>query len=282
MDFKGPILKFILIGLTVISLVFAGVFVHLYQNERLKAEKLQSQVDELTARERVLEDKLEASNKNVAELISKLQESKDRIASIGEELNKEKSTRQDALKELEQIKTEIEQQKFSRQDLESKLGKALAEGNKLKEQLQIINRQKDELEVKLKDLESASAGVELGKVVVNSESVEPYREGNASEAKKTDSSSPVSLKDKKQEGLSKNNLLEGRITVVNKEYNFVVINLGEKEGLNKGDQFSVYHEGKMIGDITVEKVHESMSAAGFAADLKNTIKENDIVIQKVK
>jgi cell shape-determining protein MreC len=78
------------------------------------------------------------------------------------------------------------------------------------------------------------------------------------------------------------NPLEGKVTVVNKEYNFAVINLGQKDGVNVGDQFSVTREGKVIGDIKVEKVHESMSAAGFAAELKDAIQENDLVVQKAK
>ena len=76
--------------------------------------------------------------------------------------------------------------------------------------------------------------------------------------------------------------LEGKVTVINKEYNFAVINLGQKDGINTGDQFTVSRDGKVIGEIKVEKVHDSMSAAGFAAELKDLIKENDLVVQKAK
>ncbi|MDD5409150.1 MAG: hypothetical protein PHC71_03560 [Candidatus Omnitrophica bacterium] len=286
MNRKGGILKFVLIGLTIVALVVIGGLSYLFQNERIKSEKLQLQVDELTARERIIEDKLEASKKNVSELMIKLQENKDRIATITEELDKEKSARQEALNELEQIKADIEQQKISRQDLEGKLSQAQDDGRKLKEQLKIMEQQKDELRTKIKNLETSASGVELGKVVVNSEVAEPTKVDSSKKATPAlkNVNPPVAepAKEKGKKDLPQVKPLEGKVTVVNKEYDFVVINLGEKDGVSKGDQFSIYREGKIIGDIKVEKVHESMSAAGFAAELKDVIKENDSVVQKAK
>jgi len=287
MNRKGGILKFVLIGLIIVSLAVIGGLSYLFQNERIKSEKLQLQVDELTARERIIEDKLEASKKNVSELMIKLQENKDRIATITEELDKEKSARQEALNELEQFKADIEQQKISRQDLEGKLAQAQDDGRKLKEQLKIMEQQKEELKTKIKDLENSASGVELGKVVVNSEVAEPAKadsskKANAPVVKNVNPPVPEPVKAKGKKEISQDKPLEGKVTVVNKEYDFVVINLGEKDGVSKGDQFSIYREGKVIGDIRVEKVHESMSAAGFAAELKDVIKENDLVIQKAK
>ena len=70
---------------------------------------------------------------------------------------------------------------------------------------------------------------------------------------------------------------------MNKEYNFVVISLGSKDGVVINDQFAVYHGDKYVGDVKVEKVQESMSAAGFVAeDIKNKVKEGDKVLKKVK
>lgn len=279
MDRKGGILKIVISGLAIVSLVVIGGLSYLFQNERIKSGKLQLQVDELTARERIIEDKLEASKKNVAELMIKLQENKDRIATITEELDKERSGRQEALKELEQIKADMEQQKVSRQDLEGRLTQIQEDGRKLKEQLKIVEQQKEELRVKIKNLEDSSSGVELGKVVVNSEA-EAVKNVNPSVPEPK--TAPETVKKKEEEALPQGKLLEGKVTVVNKEYNFAVINLGQKDGVSQGDQFSIYRQGKVIGELKVEKVHESMSAAGFAAELKDIIKENDSVVQKAK
>jgi len=278
MNRKGAILKFVLIGIIIISVIAIGGVTYLYQTEVAKNNKLLAQVDEITAREKVTEGKLEVSKKKVSELTLMLQEAKDRIATISDDLDKEKTARQDASKELEQIKADMEQQKSSRQDIENKLTQAQNEGRKLREQLKTIEQQRTDLIAKIRSLESNAGGVELGKVVVNNETVDPSK-GPAIAVEKN-VNAPVS--EPAKEDASQLKPLEGKVTVVNKEYNFAVINLGQKDGVNIGDQFSVYHEGKVVGDIKVEKIHESMSAAGFAAELKDLIKENDSVVQKAK
>ncbi|MCU0666780.1 MAG: hypothetical protein MUF05_06790 [Candidatus Omnitrophica bacterium] len=74
---------------------------------------------------------------------------------------------------------------------------------------------------------------------------------------------------------------EGSIAVVNREYDFVVLNIGEKDGVKAGDTFQVSRNNKLLGEVNVEKVHDSMSAAGFAsAGLKEVVQEGDKVIKK--
>ncbi len=282
MNRKGAILKFVLIGIIVVLFALSGAVSYLYHSELKKSSQLQAQVDELTARAKVTEDKLEASKKKVSDLTLKLQEAKERISAVTDELDKEKAARLETSNELEQIKADIEQQKSSRQDIENKLTEAQNEGRKLREQLKAIEQKRSELEAKIKSLESGSAGVELGKVVVNNETAVLPKAEDAAAQNNTDAAAVQPAADQKQENAPAANLLEGKVTVVNKEYNFAVINLGQKDGVNTGDQFSVTREGKVIGDLKVEKVHESMSAAGFAAELKDLIQENDLVVQKAK
>ena len=70
---------------------------------------------------------------------------------------------------------------------------------------------------------------------------------------------------------------------INKEYNFAVLSFGSRDGINVGDLFSVYHNGNYIGDLRIEKLHDSMSAANFVTpDLKDKIAEGDKVVQKGK
>jgi predicted RNase H-like nuclease (RuvC/YqgF family) len=283
MNRRGIALKFVLIGIAAVSLVLVGLFAYLYQSANAKCAQLQAQVDELTARERVTEGKLEASKKQVSELTLKLQEAKSRIDLITEDLENERSARENASRELEQIKTELDQQRNSRQDIEGQLTQAQDEGRKLREQLKVIEQQKKDLEAKIKDLESGASGVELGKVVVNNDAAAPAAaegantEENTAEPAASGESAPA-----EEQQATPASMLEGKVTVVNKEYNFVVINLGQRDGVNVGDIFSVYQDDKPVGEIKVEKVHESMSAAGFPAEMKDTIKENDRVVQKAK
>lgn len=260
-------------GLLVIAFAIAAGAFYSYQNEHAKALRLQGEVDELTVRQRATELKLEDSKKMVTRLQLELQEVKGQIDALSKELAQEKSSRLDASNKLEQLKADIEQQKTSRQDLEERLNQASGEGLKMKEQIRVIQKQKDELEARLKELEGGSDGVELGKVVVNGEAPQAGAQAEAA--------APEAKADKKAAS-PKANVLEGKVMVVNKDYNFAVINLGSKDGVKINDVFSVLRGGKAIGELKVEKVHESMSAAGFAEDMKDIIKENDMVAQKAK
>lgn len=283
MNRRGAISLLLLIGFIIISLALAGGAFYLYQKEHAKSIQLQVQIDELTTRQRITESKLEESKKLAAGLQSKLQEAKTKIDSLNSELDQEKSARLEVSNKLEQQKADLEQQKSKREDLENKFNQSQDEGKKIKELLKVIEQQKADLELKIKNLEAGSSGVELGKVVVNNEiaAVDAQSKLNADQQK---ASVPVPGPGKveKKAEVSQVKSLEGKVMVVNKEYNFVVLNLGVKDGIKIGDQFSVYHLDKMVGEVKVEKIHESMAAAGFAVELKDAISENDKVVQKVK
>jgi chromosome segregation ATPase len=288
---KGTILLPVLIVLIIISLALAGGLFYLYQKEHAQNIILQDKIVELGNRQRITESQLEDSKKSAAEFQLKLQESKAREEALNSELTQEKSARLEISNKLEQIKTDLEQQKSLRKDIESRLNQAQDDGKKIKEQIRIIQQQKTELEEKIKNMEVGLSGVELGKVVVNSETavVAPEANDAISVAPKTGKEeinppAPATkpVKANKKEQLPALKSLEGKVMVINKEFNFVVINLGSKDNVNLGDEFLVWRNGNPIGNLKVEKVHETMSAAGFAAELKDLIKENDKVTQKAK
>jgi hypothetical protein len=191
-------------------------------------------------------------------------------------MEQEKASRQDAEAKLETVRADLEQQKTLRSDLEDKLNQAQDEGKKIKTQVKDLEQQKADLEVKLKEFEAAK-NVELGKVVVSPDQAIYDRRAKA-KADKNKSASAA--KDKSE--VARRGDLEGKVLVVNKEFNFIVLSLGNKDKVSIGDEFGVYHNGAFVGNVKVEKVHESMSAAGFGDDFKNKFFENDKVVQKAK
>ncbi len=280
MNRKGTILLPILVVLIIISLAIAGGSVYFYQKEHAQNIQLQEQIVELEKRQKDTETKLEASKKIAAEFQLKLQETRNQVDSLTEELTQEKSAHTETSNKLDQFTRDLAQQKSLRQDLEDKLNQLQEDSRKTKEQLKLIQQQKAELEEKIKNAEVGESGVELGKVVVNNDAnvsvVNPPKD-------KIQASEPKVTKVNRKEKAPQLKVSEGKVMVVNKEFNFAVINLGSKDGIKLGDEFSVLsNSGNPIGDLKVEKVHESMSAAGFSADLKDFIKENDKIAQKVK
>lgn len=71
---------------------------------------------------------------------------------------------------------------------------------------------------------------------------------------------------------------EGSVLVVNREFNFIVVNLGSRDGIKAGQFLEVSRAGQPIGRVQVERVYENMSAANILPEAtKGEIKEGDHV-----
>lgn len=268
MNNQAKALTPLLIVLILISLGLAGGGFYLLQKERVKNLALQRELQEAEVKYKKAEAELDVTKRRLPELETQLSEAKSKFETLNSELQQEKTTHQESLAKLEQLQSELEQQSGTKSDLEKKLTQAQEDTEKLIVRLQELNSQKSTLEARIKELEgqakaepSSSQGVELGKIVVAPES----------------SGQPAQQKEAPLSGL------EGKILVVNKEYNFVVSNLGSKDGVKVGDIFSVFHKNNPLGDVKVEKVHESMSAAGFVTEnIKDKVNEGDKVVLKTQ
>jgi uncharacterized membrane-anchored protein YhcB (DUF1043 family) len=265
---KGKIAVILLSVLIMVSLVFAGGIFYLLQQERKHSLSLQEELDDTKANLSIKESELGKYRSAAVSLESKLKDANNSIGQISADLQQERYVKQQALYEIEQLKADLAQQKNIRADLEKKFNQAQSEMQKVQSQLKDLSDKKAELETKLKELDVKAKGVELGTIVVSGEGA-----GGATTTK-----GPA----REQPGKAAT-ALEGKVLVINKDYNFVVINLGGKDAVKIGDTFSVYHGNKYLGDVKVEKVHDAMSAAGFvSADLKGKVSEGDKVIQKTQ
>jgi hypothetical protein len=74
---------------------------------------------------------------------------------------------------------------------------------------------------------------------------------------------------------------KGGILSVDTDAEFVIFNLGLKQGVKPDDVLSVYREGKYLGDIKATRVQDEMSAADIIPPLSSSeIRKNDTVILK--
>ena len=68
----------------------------------------------------------------------------------------------------------------------------------------------------------------------------------------------------------------GEVLVVNKDFNFVVINVGQEHGLKVGSIVTFYRDDNSLGQAEVAKIYSQMAAANLLNDLKGRdIKEGD-------
>ncbi len=115
---------------------------------------------------------------------------------------------------------------------------------KLVETESIIQDRIDELWKVKKDVDArfnmskgtSSGSVELAPIVVNA-NVEPAKTGPATFRK------------------------GGFVVSINDDNNFVIINLGERDGVRVGDAYKIYREGRAIGTVAVIQVRKDISAA---------------------
>ena len=138
-----------------------------------------------------------------------------------------------------ELKAKEQEFKFALENIEEET----ALRRKAEAQLMIVMKGKEFLEARLKKLEKSSKQIELEKIIVKPESG-----------------------------------LIGRVIMVNKEYNFVVISLGRKDDLELQDALSVYRNNEFVGRVQVEKIEENMAAASILPDWQDVeFMENDEV-----
>ena len=256
---------------------------------------LKDRLEETQGKVTLISTELDAEKKSKEEAVAEV----DRMKS---ELEQQKSLRSELEKKFKQAQDDIK----ASQD-------QLAELNTKKTELEV--KVKD-LETKSSDLEAKVRGIELGTIVVApkqpakidnkaaqaAKKAEEQTRKDAEKAKKAEEKARKAAEKAQKAELNTKakqvskviespvvsagetasvSKLEGSVVVVNKEYNFAVINLGSNDGVKSDAVFSIYRNDKYLGDVKVEKVHDAMSAAGFMTEgLKDKVAEGDKAILK--
>ena len=74
-------------------------------------------------------------------------------------------------------------------------------------------------------------------------------------------------------------LQAGRVLLVNRKFNFVVINVGLKQGIRSGDLFLVLESGQKVAKVEIEKLYDDFSAAKIVEHFgdRSLLKEGNLV-----
>jgi len=112
------------------------------------------------------------------------------------------------------------------------------------------------------------SGVELEKIVVNPDA------GNIEEIIPPDF-------DYEDKFPSLDLSLDGRVLSVDRDTEFVIVNIGENQGISIGNVLSVYRNNNYMGDIKVTRTQAEMSAADLIQPLSiRKIKKDDQIKTK--
>ena len=281
---KGPVILLVILLVAATAGAFLG-FIALQKeketNSLLSEENKELEVRRRSAEKQVtdLKKQVEGLAQEIGQQKAKIQDYDSRIKAMNDELALEKEAKQNALSEASKAKEDAESLRRAKSNSESQLKTAQEELSRLKNQLAAIESMKNEPEEKPKEspvpasgkeTESQAQDMRLDKIVVS--------------ASGADNTQPQVKKPELNPALTAKAVpppLEGKVLVVNKEYDFIVVNLGQKDDVNLGDTFSVLRKDKSVAEAKIEEVRDTMSVASpLTKDMIKQIKEDDKVIRK--
>ncbi len=209
--------------------------------------KLQADLKEVRHQVTVLEDK----NKEADEKINNLLDDAELNKGVRDSLKKDNSSLKEALetaqKEKEKIRQDLDGMQTAMSALQKKLTEEKDRSKQLQEEIEQVRNQQSEPMAPTAKSAAKLESVELNKIVVNP-----------------------------QEGI------KGRILSVDKDTEFIVCNLGIKQGVKFGDILSVYRGEEYLGDVKVSRVQDEISAADLIPPFSSSkVRKNDIVVVKI-
>ncbi len=240
---------------------------------------LEDEKEELTKAKTALEEQVADLTKNANAVADQLAQEKRAKEALTTELAQ---VRRDST----QMKSQLDSERNEKQSLTADLAKTKQSYQALSNELTTLRQAKEALEKRVKEMLAARAK-EAEQIVVSGTGAAPTGAPTAtsSTAGTTTGTAGGTQAAKPTTGLPATSgggggrSLEGKVLVINREFNFIVINLGTKDAVNKGSRFAVLRGGKPITTVEVEKVYENMSAANMLEETKKgtEVQEGDAV-----
>ena len=226
----------------VLPIIFIGSTAALYimlAGEKSEKATLQNELAEVMKERKKLSIEIEELKLIKADLDVKVSGLETQAKMLTENYEKEKSQNDVVRAELnkktealEKAKEKAESAKSEKEKLQDLLDSEKERYNQLKERIDKLVEVKDVLEEKVRDIINKQ-GIELERIVVKAEGE-----------------------------------LEGRVLVVNREFNFIVVNIGMDDDIELGSYLTIFRNGKYVGEAQVEKIYGTMSAATIVKETK--------------
>ncbi len=222
----------ILIILVLVTTSLAVTFFIMKEQEKQQRVLIEQTLDEtLKVKEQTLKDLREMTRlKTDAEL--KIDQLKEEAKRLSQDLERQKKEAQAALAKLKDGENKVRKLSTALKEQETKVESLMQTRKSLKSQNEELNIQLSQIRLAKQALENKiligeSGAVQLEKIVVR--------------------------------GITQE--IEGKVLVVNDEFNFVVLDLGEDSGVEPGTILTITRDGAVLGKVEVENVYEDMSSA---------------------
>ncbi len=217
--------------------------------------------------------------KNLVE--QRLKDSEQVAQIISNDLLKEKDVNKDDKKMSETIAMENNVLKYKISEFEEiakEYNSLLAEKESMKVKLA---RLESDMEYKNQEIDKFKTALQESTVKSQETRAEAYHSPEEVDLPPIHAQKTAKLTTPSLERLGEKLELKGRIVTVNKEHNFVVIDLGKQDGINIGNKFNVYRGETFLGSVEIIQTRDRIAAADIK-DLKEglSIEINDTVVKR--
>jgi len=287
-----PRISTLFLVIALLTSIVAAVNFYVARNtERATRIWTEGQLEKVRQAKKALEEEKEELLKAKAALEEQVNDVTAQAKTIEGQLVQEKRSREALATELAQIrkestqlKSQLETEKEEKRSLTADLAKAKQSYQALSNELTTLRQAKEALEKRVKEMLAARAK-EAEQIVVSGTGTaggpQPAPAGTQTQAPTiagTETAAPSrtpAISAPAAGGRSP----EGKVLVVNREFHFVVVNLGSKDGVKQGSQCEVVRGGKRLVTVEVEKVYDNMSAANMLEEERRgaEVEEGDSV-----
>ena len=268
----SKLIKIFVILLVLASIGLTGYAVYLFnlKNEEIKKRVLaEKKIDDILIVKDKTEKALQKTKAEVRSLEAELDEKIKRIEKLSLDLEKEKSLKESALAQIEDAHSEIESfkqslnvEKQEKEIFKNELASVKEELAKKSEHLKETSEELRRVKADLKEYKQAKLTFEkrvkdlLGEVSEEQTSGVPGRVTGKIVVKS----------------------IEGKVLIVNDKYNFVMIDLGARDGIRVSETLIVCREDIFLGKVRIEKIYPRGSQASILPRWKKgDIQEGDNV-----
>lgn len=255
---KSRLGNILFIAALLLSLLAATTFYLSRNAERAKRMWTEGELQKTVLAKHEVEKERDELMKAKEALESQLTDTQSQAQRLSDEVAQEKRAREALTTELAQTRREsidaksrLEAERKEKLTLTEELARAKQGYQSVNSELTTLRQAKEALERRVKEM-LASQATEAQTIVV----------------KPSSPTAPAASAPKSS--------AEGKVLVVNREFNFVVVNLGSKDGLKNGTPLTILRGNSSIAKAQVERLYDNMVAATLLSEQdKQKVQEGD-------
>ena len=281
---SGKALTVFIVVVMVLLVSSTSIGFFLYNKELQLRQSAEGERDTSRESEAKLQAELKEVKKQIVLLQDRNKEADEKINNLLDEMELNKGLRDELKKENAALKEQLDGFNKVKEKIKSDLDDSNA---KLKEYQGLLRSEQDrasKLQGRITELETLKSTMEA-KISEMKADLKPYNQRSPQDQIASEIVPPSGLSRDKVEldkiVVSPQEGVRGHILSIDKDTEFVICNLGFKQGVKSGDTLGIYRGEEYLGDVKVTRVQEEMSAADLIPPFSSRkVRKNDTVVLK--